>query len=174
MNIILYNNLSNNDVINKNITSVQEIQGNLKGDCSMLNPSFSLAISNIDFNYLYVPEFKRYYFVTDKVYNINGLIDVNCEVDVLYTYKDMILKSEAIVTRATNKANVYLPDSNYVVTPREKLDLRIPFNNGGGINFYTNADNDITDPTQSVQYRYVLQVMNQVEFNTSSGEGGET
>ena len=50
-------------------------------------------------NYIYIPEFNRYYFITDIVSVRTNMWRLNMHVDVLMSYKDSILKQNAFVTR---------------------------------------------------------------------------
>ena len=63
MNISLYKNSSDSRCINKKITLVSSMTGNLKNESSIINPTILIETDNIDFNYLYIQEFKRYYYV---------------------------------------------------------------------------------------------------------------
>ena len=51
-------------------------------------------------NYAYIPDFRRYYFITNWVYNGDNTWTASCEVDVLATYADNIRHSPCYVERA--------------------------------------------------------------------------
>lgn len=53
----------------------------------------------LNFNYAYIPEFRRYYFVSDIATTNTGLYIVSLIVDVLMTYKNELLSLEGIVER---------------------------------------------------------------------------
>ena len=57
-----------------------------------------------EYNYAYIADFKRYYYVTDWVF-VSGMWRASLTVDVLATYKDQILASTQFIARAA--------DSNY-------------------------------------------------------------
>lgn len=60
-------------------------------------------------NYVYIPKFKRYYFISD-VDNFNAtLVKVQLATDLLMTYQDVILNSQVQIT-ATEKPS-YLSGS---------------------------------------------------------------
>jgi len=61
----------------------------------------------IDYNYMYVPDFKRYYFIDSINLLSLNVYEFICSVDVLMSYKDNIKKLEAYVVR-----NEYEYDKN--------------------------------------------------------------
>lgn len=90
MELKIYNNNSNNNVLNKNITLVDTLEFNLKIDNSILQPVLILKNYSIG-NYCYIKEFKRYYYITDIKLLIGGLYQLKLDIDVLMTYKDAIM-----------------------------------------------------------------------------------
>ena len=50
-------------------------------------------------NYVYIPEFKRYYYINDIIVVTNALIQINTDVDVLMSFKDDILNLDAFIGR---------------------------------------------------------------------------
>lgn len=96
MELQIYNNNSNTNVVNKDITLIDTLHFNLKIDNSILQPILLIKNYNQG-NYCYIKEFKRYYYITDiKVVN-GGLYQLNLDVDVLMTYKEVIM-SKPITT----------------------------------------------------------------------------
>ena len=97
MELKVYNNNSNTNVLNKNITLIDTLSFNLKSDTSILQPI--LILKNYQSgNYCYIKELNRYYYITDiRVLN-GGLYQLQLEVDVLMSYKNEIM-SNPITTR---------------------------------------------------------------------------
>ena len=96
MELKIYNNNSNTNVLNKNITLVDTLEFNLKKDNSILQPVLILKNYSSG-NYCYIKKFNRYYYITDiRVLN-GGLYQLHLDVDVLMTYKDVI-KTNPITT----------------------------------------------------------------------------
>lgn len=102
----------------KNSTLVPSVTGDL-GDCllkspvSIVTPTFEIYSETYpDYNYCYVPEFHRYYFITDIVSTSAGQWDISCLVDVLATYKTGVLNTTAFVERAQSASNPRIPDGN--------------------------------------------------------------
>lgn len=103
MKLKIYNNNSNGNVINKNITLINELDFNLKSDNSILQPILVLK-NYVGGNYCYIDEFKRYYFINDLRLLTGGLYELHLNVDVLMTYKDIIINNP-ITTQKIVKLN---------------------------------------------------------------------
>lgn len=108
---------NDNNNINKEFTILQTVQATLKDDTSLLNPSFMISgieLSNLsEINYVYVPAFKRYYFVNDIVALKGYVYNIDCSVDVLMSHKEEIMLVTGTVKRAENNSNGYIIDSDY-------------------------------------------------------------
>ena len=74
-----------------------------------------------DFNYMYISEFDRYYFIDDIRSTHNNIWEISAHVDVLETYKDQILSNQAVIRRQTNKFNTYLNDPEWKVYADENV-----------------------------------------------------
>lgn len=93
MKLKIYNNNSNNNVLNKKITLVSELDFNLKSDNSIMQPILILK-NYVKGNYCYIDELNRYYFINDVRLLTGGLYELHLDVDVLMTYKDEIINAE--------------------------------------------------------------------------------
>lgn len=82
----------------------------LKENCGMLTPVLIISASVTDKNYLYIPLFERYYFITNITRLDNNRVEISCKCDVLMSHKEDILKLKVIATRSSNKYNQYLTD----------------------------------------------------------------
>lgn len=111
MKIVLYRNESENNKVGKSLVELSSVNGTLREKTSILNPTIEINNNNvINANYAYIPEFKRYYFITDIESVRNGLWGVTMKVDVLESYKQQIYGNEAILARQENLYNLYLKD----------------------------------------------------------------
>lgn len=127
MDIILYQTFSERERINKQLSNYFTLTGTLRGESSVINPSFIIEATNPSgFNYCYIEEFYRYYFI-DNITNIrNNIWRIDCSVDVLMSFKDAILNLEAIVSDVSDGEN---PTSNYMhgnqwqTTVKTKTDI---------------------------------------------------
>ena len=104
MELQIYNNNSNTNVLNKNITLVSTLDFSLKTDNSILQPV--LILKNYSGgNYCYIKKFKRYYYITDIKLMNGGLYQLQLEVDVLMTYKDIIMTNPISTSKIVKISN---------------------------------------------------------------------
>lgn len=114
MNITLYENMSDTNVVDKDITQIGAvITGTLRDDCSVINPVImfeGLTSEQLTkCNYAYIEEFGRYYFINNITFK-NQLYELSMHVDVLMTYKDGIRNNSAVISRQEHSYNLYLQD----------------------------------------------------------------
>ena len=137
MVIDLYINNSENNRVNKVLSGKFEITGTLRGETNVINPEILIEHTNpTGFNYAYIPEFNRYYFINEFTAVRNGLWRARLAVDVLETYKTQIKQMPAIIDKQQNKgnSNLYLNDGSYVIDSRSYntiLNFSGGFNDGG-------------------------------------------
>lgn len=111
MRIILYQNTSPANMVNKSLTQVGVLEGILRAPTSIINPVISIEYANpAGFNYIYIQEFGRYYFVNGISIESDKLLVFSAHVDVLKTYASAIPNFDAVVKRNENKFNLYLDD----------------------------------------------------------------
>lgn len=132
IDFILMINKSDDNYLDKNLEPGITVQGVIKDDCSIENPILKITGSNsiLLYNYVVIPDFKRAYFIRDKVVGLNNYYELYCEVDVLETYKDVI-KNNPCIIGATEQSgyNKYLRHESYVATVKHKTDI-VPFSAG--------------------------------------------
>lgn len=137
MVIELYKMTSENNAINK-VKSLKMRDPNtiLKNDCSIFNPTFILGYSSglqqvlNESNYLYVPDFNRYYFITNKEVITGKRFEVSGKVDVLESYKTDILNLEVVLDATQNTgANNYLNGEAWISNVKDSTFI-VPFSNG--------------------------------------------
>ena len=132
IDFILMINKSDDNYLDKNLEPGITVQGVIKDDCSIENPVLKITGSNsiLLYNYVVIPEFKRAYFIRDKVVGLNNYYEVYCEVDVLETYKDVIKNNPCIIGSTEQSGyNKYLRHESYVATVKHKTDI-LPFSTG--------------------------------------------
>ena len=116
MQIEFYKNSSEKEKIGKSLSSGLTLSGNLRDECSITSPSILVeSTSLVDYNYCYIPEFKRYYFISDIVSVRNNLWRVSLKCDVLESFKSDILKLSCIVDKQQNQSyNNNIDDGSYI------------------------------------------------------------
>lgn len=91
---------------------------NLKEPCDLLNPVFTLQpvreVNEANINYMYVPDFNRYYWVTEISF-VLGHWEISGKVDVLASYVTEIGTQGFYVVRAAAAPTSEIPDP-YAVT----------------------------------------------------------
>ena len=135
MEIKLYKNLSENNVIGKTLTQIKSVEANLKNDVSVINPTLVLTYTAniLESNYCFIPKFNRYYFIDEIVPLTGDRCIVKCRVDVLESFKEDIKSLTVILdkTQSIYKSNKYLDDGSFVV---ENKDFNTIYNFPNGFN----------------------------------------
>lgn len=108
--VVLYVNNSGSEVVNKDITSVLSDTIDIRESVDLLKPVIMLNTSTdlTGVNYMYM--LGRYYYVNCECVQGNLYKITTQKVDTLYTYKDYLLNSSALVRRNSNRYNSYLVD----------------------------------------------------------------
>ena len=130
MNVKLYINESNNNVLNKKITLISEDNILLKDNVDVYKPIIKIKkplLNNC--NYVYIEDFKRYYYITNKKSINTDVIELSLKCDVLMSFKNDILNSKGLIIKSENLINDYINSDIYVNDVREKTHV-INFKNG--------------------------------------------
>ena len=103
MELILYQTSDNDNVINKVKTEVKQYDIVLKDPSNIVAPVIRLKEELADLgevsNYAYIAEFDRYYFIRSIANTSKDIWILTLECDVLESFKDDILASQAEVIR---------------------------------------------------------------------------
>lgn len=126
--ISLFKTNSENNRVVKTLTDEKQLSGELRNQTSVLNPSIRIeSADNISaYNYAYISEFGRYYYVTDIVSVRTNCWVVSLRCDVLMSYKDEIQGLNVILdnTQETGLSN-YLSSPNWVNLVKTKTDIKV-------------------------------------------------
>ena len=138
MTITLYNNLSNKKTINKTIVKISDVTNvRLKENVTILNPVLQLSLTPdiISCNYVYIPDFSRYYFKGDVEFVTNDVVNVYLSVDPLFSFATNIMNSNVTAIRSTNHYDRYLYDNrqaSLLTTIKQTKTFTVtPFNPAG-------------------------------------------
>ena len=135
MEVILYRNSSENNVIGKSLAQIKSVEANLKNDVSVINPTLVLGYTAniLDSNYCFIPKFNRYYFIDEIVPITGDRCIVKCRVDVLESFKNDIKSLTVILDKSESiyKSNKYLDDGSFIV---ENKDFNTIHNFPNGFN----------------------------------------
>ena len=126
--ISLFKTTSENNRVVKVLTDEKQLSGELRNQTSVLNPNIRIeSADNIStYNYAYISEFGRYYYITDIVSVRTNCWVVSLRCDVLMSYKDEIQSMNAILnnTQETGLSN-YLASPNWVNLVKTKTDIKV-------------------------------------------------
>lgn len=117
------------------ITSRFAMDGNLRDRSSVIDPVIRIEKTTPPpqsyYNYMYIPEFERYYFINDITTVVNQIWEIRAHVDVLFTYCSTIKNTKCIISKTenVNDANLYLNDGSFVMDSR-KYNQVIQFPSG--------------------------------------------
>ena len=116
VNITFYNNVSDNNVVDKQITQTDEKTVLFKDDVDLIEPVVIIENDNdvLSSNYMYM--LGRYYYITSIEAMPGNLIKIKAKVDALKTYSAEIRSNQAILTRNTNQTNTYINDNKMKIT----------------------------------------------------------
>ena len=149
--VIFLKCVSDMDVIGKSWDSedIETIEGKLLYEQSFLKPVFVFNGNFKAYNYCYIPEFDRFYYITEQIAKTGNITEVHMECDVLQSWKAEILSNKAVIERSAKSSNnnAYFSDSMYW-TQADKEVKTVPFTteeNGQGdeLVFEIPADNYI-------------------------------
>ena len=138
--------------------------GTLRTSCSETDPRITFEIPNDKtdlFNYLYIAELAKYYFVRDKIMVRSGLLEVICHEDVLMTWHNAITSSSGYILRSESGYNDFIVDPKRILSTRETvsiIDHTYPL--GNPLNPTSNAATD---------YNYVITLANDPGISGNTG-----
>lgn len=100
--------------------------GTLRDAASIKTPVINIASDSaiIGYNYAFITEFNRYYFITDIKSIRNGIWEVSFLCDVLMSFKDDILDSYAVIDHTTEyHTSEYFSSDIWKTLVKDKTDI---------------------------------------------------
>lgn len=143
MQLKLYKSLDEKNRIRKTLTDELELNGALRDASSVMSPAILIQTEPLQYNYAYIPEFSRYYFINNitAMRNKAFLIELKC--DVLMSYADDIMQLTGVVSRLTEGSEY--SDSNVICDVRRKsriIKFDTPFTKNGSYILVAKGDNE--------------------------------
>lgn len=126
MVITLYRNNSERNCVNKTLTSARILNGTLRHETSIKNPVITIAGDENTpfFNYVFIDEFNRYYFITDIKSVRSGIWEISLLCDVLMSFRTDILNSYAVIDHTTEyDTSDYLSSDIWTTLVKDKTDI---------------------------------------------------
>lgn len=123
MDIELYRCKSPKNKLNKTLEKTVTISATIyEYEQNRNRLSFRFTVSDVgEFNYIYIPDYRRYYFVESVSLSENGMNVYECECDYLMTYKELInqlsVKCKGSTKKfITNDVIIDRTESNVLIT----------------------------------------------------------
>lgn len=137
MEIKLYKTSSPRKKLVKDLTDGITLLGTLRAQSSVMSPTFTVQdISVVGYNYCYIPDFGRWYYINGIDALRANLYELSLGIDVLMTYAAEIRQNYAIVDKVESlgAAYNYINDGSWVNTNRMKqsiINFATGFNDNG-------------------------------------------
>lgn len=108
--------MSENRDVQKTLINMVELKGTTRAAIDVLNPIIEVSGLNAnEYNYCYIKELNRYYYIENKVIATNGICRMTMRVDVLMSFIDDIKASSGLITRQRDYNPYY---GKYETEPR--------------------------------------------------------
>lgn len=131
INFYSYNGHPN--TVNKQLGEFTAIEGDLRQTFDVLRPTVTLRKQpRPTFNYCYIPDLGRYYFVDRVSFEGNNAYELTLRVDVLKTYETEILAATGRTSEA-DTPNPYISNRETVFDRQPNFE-KVPFANKGLLN----------------------------------------
>lgn len=115
--------------ISKSVTNTVSYTCTVKdeGGINVMTPSLLVSAGDdiVSKNYVYIPNFKRYYFIASLNAGPNGLWLCDLKEDVLMSFKTGIMASDVMLNRSADFRNYFLQDNILPVTNRTLTWTRV-------------------------------------------------
>ena len=131
MHIYLYTTPDEKNKLNKTLNNAAYFEGVLKEETSVINPSILIEATNLSgYNYMYIADFGRFYFISDITSVRNNLWRISAHVDVLMSFKEGIETCPIVLenTQVTESEN-YMFGEPWKTLVKHKTDI-ISFSSG--------------------------------------------
>lgn len=136
------------------LTEIIQSTGTLRRATSIISPEFEFIYNKVpDFNYVYIPNFNRYYFIDNIVSLRNSVWTLSLSVDVLMSFKEQIKECDGFIARNEFEFNHYLIDNRRSTQVNVVREIK-PFTQSA-----MSVDMDDGDFPHTEDYFYVVQVI---------------
>ena len=127
MKLEFFHTDDSSNTINKTLTKISEKDVTLKASTDILAPRMVFLAKDFSTTINYMKMLDKYYFVDLQFIRNDSLVIINSSIDVLETYKDLILNSQADIIEKSTISNVKQNDiTQETVTKIFKSDTIVP------------------------------------------------
>ena len=102
MELFLYKTADENSKLEKTLSEEVSLVGALRDASSIITPSILIQSNPIGYNYAYIPEFGRSYYIKNITAFREGAYIVDLKCDVLMSFKNEIKELSGVVSRLTS------------------------------------------------------------------------
>ena len=106
MKLEFFHTDDSSNTINKTLTKISEKDVTLKASTDILTPRMVFLAKDFTSTINYMKMLDKYYFVDLQFIRNDSLVIVNSSIDVLETYKDIILNSQADIIKKSSAGNI--------------------------------------------------------------------
>ena len=128
MQVEFYHTSDNANTINKTLQPVNTVDIIFRQAVNEATPFIIMNKNKLTgSNYVHIPNFNRYYFISSVDNYTANLVRINLNTDLLMTYKDVILNSTVLIT-ATNTPSYFssnLPTQTKTIKRVVKSDVTL-------------------------------------------------
>lgn len=112
-------------------TTIATVQAEPFYPLEVTTPQFRLAYNSsfTSINYCYISELGRYYFISSITLESGNAMIINCECDVLMSFRTSILALDCICIRNENRFNPYIQDNDIPSSTKATITNFIVNNN---------------------------------------------
>ena len=128
MNVTLYTNTSQNNVVSKSISSIKSVTAEMPVSFDVSTPSFIVNGQYPSCNYVYISNTGRYYYAKATLLS-NNCTKLDCRTDVLMTAKNNIYGTSQYVSRCETATNTDIVDTSIPI----KNEYRVYCNPYGAV-----------------------------------------
>lgn len=122
VDVTLYYNADKNIVAQKHLTSIGGYSGDFRATADVLRPTLIIQGEiSTSANYVYIPDFHRYYYISERREITKDLTEFALYVDVRKSFYNNLLSNRGIVARNTNNYNMYLRDDKIPIGARKTV-----------------------------------------------------
>lgn len=143
MEVEFYHTVDNSNTVNKKLNLIKTINIVFRQAVNEQTPFIILNKDNlIGVNYIHIPNFNRYYFISNVENYTANLVRIDLITDLLMTYKDVILNTPVLITATENPSyfSSDLPTQTKTIKRIVKSDVTLNKENSlilttiGGVN----------------------------------------
>lgn len=125
MEVQFLSSISDSRTVTKRFTPVATLQCEPFGTMDILSPVLRVRPFTYfaSCNYVYIPEYLRYYSINKCVRVSGDILEVYCTIDVLSTYDNVIRQCRGVCVANQNVGSSHIVDTNYPLDIRKNTEV---------------------------------------------------